>query len=201
MASIVDRIDDVASSFLSALPPWVYTVFGEEAFEAWILPNYAMEVDIYEFLLDEHDIWNGSWSSPYDTQTQADCLLPHSSNLPVVIDNISFVTVTQAQAKQNPFKRHVQFTTGVASLGKQSTTTSPGTASPGKPAIKRRKPDDDSAPSDALTAASATNAGTDADDETLPDANVIAPRTDDESQALDALTAAGAATHATEPMD
>ena len=159
MASIVDRVD-VASSFLSALPAWVYTFFGEEAFEAWILPNYAMEVDIYEFLLDEHDIWNGSWSSPYDTQTQADCLLPYSSNLPVVIDNMSFVTATQAQAKQIPFKRHVQFTTGIASLGKQSTTTSPGI----KPAIKKRKSDDDSDPYDALTAAGTTKAGAEADD-------------------------------------
>jgi hypothetical protein len=109
--------DDIARSFLHALPAWIHTFLGEEAYNLWIKPGYLMDSDEYEFPCDEHGIWTGGWCTRQET---LDCSLPS-----VQIDMSSMMEAS------HKFNRKVQFTTGMTSLGEQTAGT--------KASILRRK--------------------------------------------------------------
>jgi hypothetical protein len=169
-ASVRNR-DDIARSFLHALPAWIYTFFGDEAYNLWIKPGYLMDSDEYEFTRDDNGIWTGGWCTRQET---LDCALPS-----VQIDMSSMMEASRK------FNRKVQFTTGMTSLGEQTAGT--------KASILRRKSKHDASSKTAPNISSQSSVTSELSAITAGGANYVP--SDEETDAvseMSAVTAGGA---------
>jgi hypothetical protein len=117
-----DRVQ-LAQKFIHALPAWINSLFGPIALKAWILRSSHSLASRFRFGVDDNNMWVGTWTSAADSVYSDIASLPHAPMFH--FENLRMVHTAN---DSNPFQRDPRFqpfTSGEASLGPQSTGTSP----------------------------------------------------------------------------